>query len=172
MFRRAEVAEHGARAACLDARAVHQAERGHIGRAAALETRGDIQRVEAIGAAVRPGPMVGVAAGAAVVGTVAAVETAAVAGAAVRGAIVAEEMRDIREAEAIAAANRAATAGYVAGYTAGAVYPPQANVYVQPGAYPPGAAVYPPGAYPPGAYPPGAYPPGAYGAYPPGYRPY
>jgi len=154
MIRRAEMVEHGVRSAELDRRAIHQAERGHIGRAVALEERSHVQKAEMIGDAMR-GPHMHMGPP---VGAVVAAETAMVAGAAVKGAVVAEEVaiahrqREIREAEMIAAASR-----YPVGYM------PPPTVYVQPGmpgAYP---AAYPRGAYPP----PGAvYPPGAYPRYP------
>jgi hypothetical protein len=147
MFRREEVVEHGMRSERLEDRAIHQAERGHIGRAEHLETRSDIQRAEMIGAAVGPpiDPYYR-----APVGMVGA-ETMAVRGA--------EERREIREAEMIAATRPVYPVGY-----------PQerVDVYVQPGvpgAYP--GAGYPPGAYPPPGAPGYGYPPGEY--YPPRY---
>jgi len=77
----------------------------------------------------------------------------------VRGA---EERREIREAEMIAASRPMYPVGYPAA---------QVDVYVQPGmpgAYP--VAGYPPGAYPPAGAPGYGYPPGAYpGEYPPCY---
>jgi len=151
MFRREEVIEHGMKAERLDDRAIRQAEKGHIGRAEHLETRGDIQRAEMYGAAMGP-PIdpyyrpVGVGVG---VGMVAEERRA-------------EERREIREAEMIAATRPVYPA-----------YPPaQVDVYVQPGvpgAYP--GAGYPPGAYPPAGAPGYGYPPaGGYpGAYPPRY---
>lgn len=147
MFRREEVVEHGIRSERLDDRAIHQAERGHIGRAEHLETRSDIQRAEMIGAAARP-PMVdpyyrpvGVGVG---VGVVAAES--------MREA----EMREVREAEMMAATRPVVYPG---------AYPPQPGV---PGVYP--QAGYPPGAYPPPGAPGYGYPPA--GGYPGEYRPY
>ena len=165
MYRRAEIAEHSARAGFLEGRALHEASHGHFGRAAALEVRSDIQRAEAFGAAMRPHhhyPGMAVATGLAVGAVGAAVAADVVAGAVVTGAIVAEEMR---EAERM---------GAMAGYAAGcAPYYPPANYYVQP--------PYSGGGYPPGAYPPcgpaAVYPPlptpmaPSYGPYPPGYYP-
>jgi len=175
-MRRMEVIEHGARAASLDHRAMEQLERGHVGRAIALEDRARDQRVEMVGAAIHPHhhhhhyypppPPVGV---------VVAAEAAMVAGAVVKGAVVGAEVaainrqRDIREAELIAAASNPYRGGY------GPVYVEP----VMPGAYPPysGGAYYPPGgAYPPAAYPPAGYPSSGYppsgyppAGYPPGY---
>jgi len=175
MYRRAEIVEHGMRSANLEARAINQACMGHYGRAAALETRSEIERAEMIGAAMRPSIYRSPCVGAAVV----AAETAMVAGAVVKGAIVAEEMRGIREAEMMAAATRPM---YPVGYPAGPT-----NIYVQPGypAYPSGGYPPPGAAYPQGygsPYPPTAgYPPGSgypqMGGYPsagyyPGYPPY
>jgi len=113
------VIEHGARAASLDHRAMEQLERGHVGRAIALEDRARDQRVEMVGAAIHPHhhhhhyypppPPVGV---------VVAAEAAMVAGAVVKGAVVGAEVaaihrqRDIREAELIAAASNPYRGGY------------------------------------------------------------
>jgi len=152
MYRTAEVIEHGARAANLDARAMNQACMGHYGKAAALETRADIQRAEMMGAAMRPYPVYRSSA------AVIAAETAMMAGAVVKGAVVADEMRRVREAEMIAAATRP-------------IYPvvyPSAptNIYVQP-AYP----SYPAGGYPGTSYPSSSYPSSCYPSspYAPGY---
>jgi len=177
MYRRAEIVEHGMRSAELEARAMNQAAMGHYGRAASLQTRSDIQRAEMIGAAMRPpvyshyrSPGVGAA--------LMAAETAMVAGAVVKGAMVAEEMRDIREAEMMAAASRSMYPAYP---------PAQTTVYVQPsapsypaypsGGYPPPVSGYPGSGYPPPGvpgYPPAAggypYPPAS--GYPPSYPPY
>jgi len=161
-MRRAEMIEHGMRSERLEDRAIHQAERGHIGRAVELETRSNIQRDEMIGDALRPRPMMGPAMmGPPMMGPapgVRAAETAMVAGAVTRDVIVAEEVAAAnrrREAEMMYAAGRPAAYGMY----------PATEVYVQPGGmagYPPGAG-YPGGAYPPGVagYPPGVYPPGA-----------
>jgi len=155
MFRREEMREHERKAERLDDRAFHQAERGHFDRAANLETRSDIQRAEVIGAAVGP-PFdpyyrpVGV-------GMVAAERQA-------------EEMREIRDAEMIAATRRiegreireaemmAATRPVYPAYP-----PARVDVIVEPGM---------PGVYPVAGYPPGVYPPAAgYGYPPPGEYP-
>jgi len=156
MFRREEVIEHGRKAERLDDRAIREAERGHYEKAAHLEHRSDIQRAEMMGAAMGP-PMVDPYYRPVAVG----VEVGMVTAEAVR----AEERREIREAEMIAAATRPVYPAYP---------PARVDVYVEPGmpgAYP--GAGYPPGAYPPAGapgygYPPGAYPPpGEY--YPPRY---
>jgi hypothetical protein len=177
MYRRAEIVEHGVRSANLEARAINQAAHGNYGRAAVLETRSDIQRAEMIGAAMRP-PVYHHHHSPGITAAVVAAETAMVAGAVVKGAIVAEEMREIREAEMIAAATRPVV--YPVGYPQG-----QTNIYVQPAAptypypssgYPPPGAGYPPAGAPGYGYPPapgyppaGAYPPQGY---PPAYPPY
>jgi len=149
MFRREEAIEHGMRSERLEDRAIREAERGHFGRAERLEERSDIQRAEMYGDAMgrpmdpyyRP---VGLG-----------VDVVAAENAAFR----AEERREVREAEMIAATRPVYPA----------VYPPaQVDVYVQPvvpGAYP--GAGYPPGAYPPPGAPGYGYPPaGGYQEYP------
>jgi len=181
---RAEI--HERHAERLEERAMHQAERGHFGRAMELERRGEIQSAEAnMGAGVRPYPMMG---------------PCGYPGAGMRGAenaMIAGEMRGVAVAEEVAAANRLREAemlmygGGPRAYGGGCPpnYPPAgmavgAEIFVEPGAtvypgtnpgYPPGAA-YGGGAYGAGYPPGGAYPPAGYG-YPPtgyntGYPPY
>jgi hypothetical protein len=157
-IRRAEAVEHEIRSENMDARAFRQAEKGHYGRAAALETRSDMQRVEAV--AVAPHPMAFAAAthhpapyyGPPMAGAVVATDMAmhhAAREAAVAGAVVGAE---------VAAANRQAEIAYEA----------SRNPYYY-GAAPPGAYVQPiPPPAPGYGYPPGQYPAPGY----PAYRPY
>jgi len=140
----------------LDAMAMRQAERGHMGRAVALEECSQIQRAEMFGDAMRGPCMMGPP-----VGAVIAAETGMLAGAAVGGVVMAEEAAMARRREA-----------EMMGLAAGCMYPvdymPASGVYVQPGM----PAAYPPGAYnPAGAgFPPTVYPQPGYQGYPaPGY---
>jgi len=175
-MRRAEM--HERHAERLEERAMHQAARGHFGRAMELERRAEIQSAEAMmGGGMRPYPMMG---------------PCGYPGAGMRGAenlVVAEEVaaaNRLREAEML----RYGAGGPMA-YGGGCppIYPPAgmgmgAEIIVEPGAtvypgtnpgYPPGAP-YGGGAYGAGYPPGGAYPPAGYGGpptgYNTGYRPY
>jgi len=183
-MRRAEM--HERHAERLEERAMHQAARGHFGRAMELERRAEIQSAEAMmGGGMRPYPMMGPCGypGAGMRGA----ENAMIAGA-MGGMVVAEEVaaaNRLREAEMLmyGGGSRAYGGGYPQ------IYPPAgmgvgAEIFVQPGAtvypgtypgYPPGAA-YGGGAYGAGYPPGGAYPPAGFGypqtGYNTGYRPY